>query len=110
MVVENMPNGVLTVLLTWPVPWQLSQVTISDSESAPEPLHLLHTSILGILICFLAPNATSTIPRTKIESLFLDEGFGTLDTETLETALAALDHVLATRDENSLRPDFLRGL
>jgi radical SAM superfamily enzyme YgiQ (UPF0313 family) len=27
-----------------------------------------------------------------------------------DKALAALDHVLATRDENSLRPDFLRGL
>ncbi|MBU2224674.1 MAG: exonuclease subunit SbcC, partial [Gammaproteobacteria bacterium] len=29
--------------------------------------------------------------KTRIESLFLDEGFGTLDPDTLETALAALD-------------------
>ncbi len=37
-----------------------------------------------------------TSQRTKIESLFLDEGFGTLDTETLETALAALDTLNAS--------------
>jgi len=29
--------------------------------------------------------------KTRIESLFLDEGFGTLDPDTLETALSALD-------------------
>ena len=29
--------------------------------------------------------------KTRIDSLFLDEGFGTLDPDTLETALAALD-------------------
>jgi exonuclease SbcC len=37
-----------------------------------------------------------TSQRTNIESLFLDEGFGTLDTETLETALAALDTLNAS--------------
>ncbi|MCP4119403.1 MAG: AAA family ATPase [Desulfobacteraceae bacterium] len=37
-----------------------------------------------------------TSRRTSIESLFLDEGFGTLDTETLETALAALDTLNAS--------------
>ncbi|MFQ3240743.1 MAG: exonuclease SbcC [Lentimonas sp.] len=30
---------------------------------------------------------------TKIESLFIDEGFGTLDTDTLDTALAALENL-----------------
>src|SRR5690606_39521052 len=34
--------------------------------------------------------------RTRIDSLFLDEGFGTLDGETLETALDALDHLNAS--------------
>ncbi len=34
--------------------------------------------------------------RTRIDSLFLDEGFGTLDAETLEVALDALDHLNAS--------------
>jgi len=34
--------------------------------------------------------------KTRIESLFLDEGFGTLDPDTLETALAALDQLNAS--------------
>ncbi|OPX55573.1 exonuclease SbcC [Oceanospirillum multiglobuliferum] len=34
--------------------------------------------------------------KVKIDSLFLDEGFGTLDSETLETALDALDSLNAS--------------
>ncbi len=34
--------------------------------------------------------------KTRIDSLFLDEGFGTLDRETLDTALDALDNLNAT--------------
>ncbi|MTI13143.1 AAA family ATPase [Sansalvadorimonas verongulae] len=34
--------------------------------------------------------------KTRIDSLFLDEGFGTLDPETLETALNALDNLNAS--------------
>ncbi len=34
--------------------------------------------------------------KTSIDSLFLDEGFGTLDGDTLETALAALDALNAS--------------
>lgn len=34
--------------------------------------------------------------RTQIDSLFLDEGFGTLDSETLDTALDALDALNAS--------------
>ncbi len=34
--------------------------------------------------------------KTRIESLFLDEGFGTLDRETLDTALDALDNLNAS--------------
>ena len=33
--------------------------------------------------------------KTSIDSLFLDEGFGTLDQDTLDTALTALDHLNA---------------
>ncbi len=38
----------------------------------------------------LALGLANLAGQTRIDSLFLDEGFGTLDTETLETALSAL--------------------
>lgn len=34
--------------------------------------------------------------KTSIDSLFLDEGFGTLDGDTLEVALTALDSLNAS--------------
>jgi len=34
--------------------------------------------------------------KTSIDSLFLDEGFGTLDRETLDIALDALDNLNAS--------------
>jgi exonuclease SbcC len=34
--------------------------------------------------------------KTSIDSLFLDEGFGTLDAETLDIALDALDNLNAS--------------
>jgi exonuclease SbcC len=40
--------------------------------------------------------ATLAAPRARIETLFLDEGFGTLDAQSLETALAALDALQAS--------------
>ncbi len=39
---------------------------------------------------------TSVSHKTQIESLFLDEGFGTLDNETLDVALDALDSLNAS--------------
>lgn len=39
--------------------------------------------------------ATLAAPRARVETLFLDEGFGTLDAQHLETALGALDALQA---------------
>ena len=40
--------------------------------------------------------ATLAAPRSRVETLFLDEGFGTLDGQSLEAALGALDSLQAT--------------
>ncbi len=44
----------------------------------------------------LALGLSDLVSERSIDSLFLDEGFGTLDAETLETALEALDRLNAT--------------
>jgi len=40
--------------------------------------------------------ATLAAPRSRVETLFLDEGFGTLDAQNLEAALGALDSLQAS--------------
>ena len=40
--------------------------------------------------------ATLAAPKSRVETLFLDEGFGSLDSQALEIALGALDSLQAT--------------
>ena len=39
--------------------------------------------------------ASLSSSRVRVESLFIDEGFGSLDTDTLRMAMDALDHLQA---------------
>ena len=41
------------------------------------------------------PNAAIQSGETRLESLFIDEGFGSLDTDTLRVAMDALDRLQA---------------
>jgi len=52
-------------------------------------------SFLVSLALALGLSSLST-RTTRVESLFIDEGFGSLDPETLDTALAALDALQAS--------------
>jgi exonuclease SbcC len=69
----------LEVVDTWQADIVRDTKTLSGGES------FLVSLALALALSDLVSNQTS------IDSLFLDEGFGTLDTETLETALDALD-------------------
>jgi len=71
---------------------------ISDSESYGEkrPVHTLsggETFIVSLALALgLAQMAAGTL---QVESLFIDEGFGTLDPETLRSVMAALSSLQA---------------
>ena len=69
---------------TWQADIVRDTKTLSGGES------FLVSLALALALSDLVSNQTS------INSLFLDEGFGTLDTETLETALDALDSLNST--------------
>jgi len=67
------------------MPWSLQAFSsLSGGESFLVSLALA----LGL--------AESTGKSTAVESLFIEEGFGTLDSETLETAIATLDSLQAS--------------
>lgn len=76
---KNMKNLELSIIDTWQGDTERDVKTLSGGESFLVSLALA----LGL--------SDLVSDRTRIESLFLDEGFGTLDNDTLEIALNALD-------------------
>ncbi|MDY0248914.1 MAG: exonuclease subunit SbcC [Pseudomonas sp.] len=73
----------IEVIDTWQGDIQRDTRTLSGGES------FLVSLALALALSELVSQ------KTRIDSLFLDEGFGTLDNETLEMALNALDHLNA---------------
>ncbi len=78
-------QGELEILVvdTWQADIQRDTRTLSGGES------FLVSLALALALSELVSH------KTRIDSLFLDEGFGTLDSETLEMALTALDNLNA---------------
>lgn len=74
----------MRVVDTWQADAQRDTKTLSGGES------FLVSLALALALSALVSH------KTSIDSLFLDEGFGTLDTETLEVALDALDNLNAS--------------
>ena len=74
----------LQVLDTWQADTVRDTKTLSGGES------FLVSLALALALSDLVSQ------KTSIDSLFLDEGFGTLDSETLDTALDALDSLNAS--------------
>ncbi|MFT8210647.1 MAG: AAA family ATPase [Symbiopectobacterium sp.] len=74
----------LHVLDTWQADAGRDTRTLSGGES------FLVSLALALALSDLVSN------KTRIDSLFLDEGFGTLDADTLDSALDALDNLNAT--------------
>ena len=74
----------LEVIDTWQADSVRDTQTLSGGES------FLVSLALALALSDLVSH------KTSIDSLFLDEGFGTLDADTLEVALAALDKLQAT--------------
>ncbi len=68
--------------------WQADVIRPTDTLSGGETFLVSLALALGL--------SALAGPDTSIDSLFLDEGFGTLDPDTLEVALAALDTLNAT--------------
>lgn len=74
----------INVLDTWQADTKRDTKTLSGGES------FLVSLALALGLSDLVSH------KTRIESLFLDEGFGTLDAETLDLALDTLDNLNAT--------------
>lgn len=80
---QNKENLALEVIDTWQADNVRDTKTLSGGES------FLVSLALALALSDLAS------AKTSIDSLFLDEGFGTLDNDTLEIALDALDNLNA---------------
>ncbi|MBS9435446.1 AAA family ATPase [Photorhabdus hainanensis] len=80
---KNSDGLELQVVDTWQADAIRDTKTLSGGES------FLVSLALALALSDLVSN------KTSIDSLFLDEGFGTLDQETLDIALDALDHLNA---------------
>lgn len=74
----------LSVIDTWQADAARDTQTLSGGESF----------LVSLALALALSDLVST--KTQIDSLFLDEGFGTLDAETLEMALDALDALNAS--------------
>ncbi|MEX9563732.1 SbcC/MukB-like Walker B domain-containing protein [Morganella morganii] len=74
----------LQITDTWQADTQRDTKTLSGGE----------TFLVSLALALALSDLVSH--KTQIESLFLDEGFGTLDQETLDIALDALDNLNAT--------------
>ncbi|MCC8466077.1 MULTISPECIES: AAA family ATPase [Photorhabdus] len=81
---KNSDGLELQVIDTWQADAIRDTKTLSGGES------FLVSLALALALSDLVSN------KTSIDSLFLDEGFGTLDPETLDIALDALDHLNAS--------------
>ncbi|MCI2284304.1 AAA family ATPase [Colwellia sp. MSW7] len=81
---QQRDNLSLEVLDTWQGDSIRDTKTLSGGES------FLVSLALALALSDLVSN------KTSIDSLFLDEGFGTLDNDTLEVALVALDNLNAS--------------
>ncbi|SNY49243.1 exonuclease SbcC [Arsukibacterium tuosuense] len=74
----------LQVLDTWQADAARDTKTLSGGESF----------LVSLALALALSDLVSS--KTSIDSLFLDEGFGTLDADTLESALAVLDQLNAS--------------
>lgn len=74
----------LVVLDTWQADSLRDTKTLSGGESF----------LVSLALALALSDLVSS--KTRIDSLFLDEGFGTLDADTLDSALAALDNLNAS--------------
>ena len=68
--------------------WQADQIRDTKTLSGGESF------LVSLALALALSDLVSS--KTQIDSLFLDEGFGTLDNDTLDTALNALDNLNAS--------------